>query len=1108
MSGAWPLFVASTAAPRLAPAHALALALGPATPLTVVARSALAVRAFVREHATRAGALFGWWRTSLGALTHELARPALSREGRVAATGLARDALAWRVLDELVRRPELARLARVASSRGVARALVKSAEELRAHGVSPARVEAVAPELAAFARAYELALREARLATGPDLLASALAALEGEASSRGHDLVVARLTSRPLVLLDVAPRTALEARVLAALAARASQVVATLPAHEHRARDLLVDVGFEPREPREPRETPAPERRASHASVVATRLFAEEHEVAPPGPDPDLPRFCAPTEAEECVELARRVIRLAREGVPLRRVAIALRAPELYVSPLEAALRRARVPAFYSPALRRHRPDPRGRAFLALLAVAAEGLSAERFAEYLSFDELPPQAPGEPGAEGDEPARGAPPPAEHEPSLDEPAEAEPPPEVGGSVALRAPHRLERLLVEAAVVGGLERWRRRLDGLRVKLEHDATFGATEALRARATRMQGELAALAAFALPLIERLAALPSQATWGAWLEHLAPLARAGLRAPERVLAVLDELAPMAALGPATLDDVTSILRDRLSELPRPTREAVERAVLVATPEELAGQSFEVVFAPGLAERVFPGRIVDDPLLPEAAREGLGLPLPTRAERARAERGLLALAVGAAERTFVWSFPESDGAEGRGRVPSLYALELARAEEGAVPPQGALVRAARAAAGRTSAFGPPSAPLAIDETEHDLALLAEVSARPPEQARGLARSLLAHPFVARALRARVRKWERVELTSSDGVFPATCAPAARALERARPRARALSVSALEVLAVCPYRFYLSTVLGLEQRLDAEAVHVLGPTERGLFAHRLLFELFSRLRGEGALPLDRAGLERARALLHELVVELERSPELDALAPAVPSIVHEGLRALAGELAEWLAREVERVELGLARPSRPFAFELAFGAKGRAERDASSRDEPAHIAASALDPSAGPGVALSLVGSIDVALELADGTLSARDYKTGRSRVAAGARLAGGTMLQPALYALALEAMFPGRAVSSGELVYVTSRGGFASHEVPLDAETRAGVQQVLHALDVMLTRGLPALPVERACERCEFALVCGPGEEARTKQKVVPPVLARLRELR
>jgi ATP-dependent helicase/nuclease subunit B len=64
-------------------------------------------------------------------------------------------------------------------------------------------------------------------------------------------------------------------------------------------------------------------------------------------------------------------------------MAILLRAPETYASLMEGALKRAGIPAYFARGSRR--PDPSGRALLALLECAGEGLSARRFAEYLSF---------------------------------------------------------------------------------------------------------------------------------------------------------------------------------------------------------------------------------------------------------------------------------------------------------------------------------------------------------------------------------------------------------------------------------------------------------------------------------------------------------------------------------------------------------------------------------------------------------------------------------------------------------------------------------------------------------------------------------------------------
>ena len=74
-----------------------------------------------------------------------------------------------------------------------------------------------------------------------------------------------------------------------------------------------------------------------------------------------------------------------------------LHAPADYVPHLEEAFARADVPYFFARGTRR--PHPGGRALLALLACAAEGLSARRFAEYLSLGQVPDlDAPVDPDA--------------------------------------------------------------------------------------------------------------------------------------------------------------------------------------------------------------------------------------------------------------------------------------------------------------------------------------------------------------------------------------------------------------------------------------------------------------------------------------------------------------------------------------------------------------------------------------------------------------------------------------------------------------------------------------------------------------------------------------
>ena len=68
-------------------------------------------------------------------------------------------------------------------------------------------------------------------------------------------------------------------------------------------------------------------------------------------------------------------------------MAILLRSPFHYRTHLVEALRRAGIPAHFSRGT--VLPEPGGRALLVLLRCAAEGLSAVRFAEYLSLGVAP-----------------------------------------------------------------------------------------------------------------------------------------------------------------------------------------------------------------------------------------------------------------------------------------------------------------------------------------------------------------------------------------------------------------------------------------------------------------------------------------------------------------------------------------------------------------------------------------------------------------------------------------------------------------------------------------------------------------------------------------------
>jgi hypothetical protein len=246
-----------------------------------------------------------------------------------------------------------------------------------------------------------------------------------------------------------------------------------------------------------------------------------------------------------------------------------------------------------------------------------------------------------------------------------------------------------LLVESAVIGGSERWARRLKGLsaeyELKIRELASNEPDSPRLARLERERQNLAHLQNFSLPLIQELSAWPKQAGWGDWLARLEQLAPRVLRRPEFVLRVFADLRPMGAVAPVTLVEVKDVLADRLGSLEVEPPLYRYGRVFVCSPEQVRGRAFRVVFVPGLAERLFPQKLHEDPLLLDDLRRAIGHDLTLQEDRADYERLLLRLSLGAATERLYASFPRVETAEARARVPSFYALELMRAVTAAFP---------------------------------------------------------------------------------------------------------------------------------------------------------------------------------------------------------------------------------------------------------------------------------------------------------------------------------------------------------------------------------------------------------------------------------------
>ncbi len=572
------------------------------------------------------------------------------------------------------------------------------------------------------------------------------------------------------------------------------------------------------------------------------------------------------------------------------------------------------------------------------------------------------------------------------------------------------------------------------------------------------------------------LAALPRQASWGEWLDRLGALATRALKHPDRVLCMLAELAPMQAVGPVELREVRLVLERRLAEVA--VRSAAERygRVFVASTDDVRGQAFDVVFVPGLAEKLFPQRVVEDPIVPDRARRDSGL--PTNPDRAAAERLALRLAVGAARQRIVLSYPRLDVDQSRPRTPSFYGLEVLRAAEGKLPGFDELARRANATGAVRVGWPAPDRPTdAIDDAEHDLSLLDAVLRRPEPETEGMARYLLSsNVHLERALRFRAKRWQR-RWTDADGLvhLPEDARPAlaSHALTQ-----RSYSPTGLQNYAACPYRFVLQAIHKLAPREAPSPLEELDPLQRGSLIHEVQFELYTRLRETGSLPTTPANLDAARGAL-DRVLDQVVARYRDELAPAIERVWEDGVAAIRADLREWL----RRTTLDPAW-SRQY-FELSFGLSLDRARDPRSREDAVPL-----------DCGIELRGSIDLVERDEAGVLRATDHKTGKARGKAGAVIGGGEVLQPVLYALALEKLLPESRVEGGRLYFCTSTGDFTAVSVPLDEEAREAAGQVASTVGDALDRAfLPAAPAERACHFCDYRRVCGPYEEHRVKRK-------------
>ncbi|MFN0151679.1 MAG: PD-(D/E)XK nuclease family protein [bacterium] len=772
--------------------------------------------------------------------------------------------------------------------------------------------------------------------------------------------------------------------------------------------------------------------------------------VAPHAPD-DTPRpaleiISAPGEVEESREIARLILRLARdEGIAFREIAVLLRNPASHSALLREALGAAGIPFFLHQGLPLS-ATAAGRGFELLFALAGTDFDRQDVIDFLTAAPLAPERI---------PLSGF-----------------------------SPSLWNLVTKRAGIVSGRSEWIHRL--ARVQNPNVPSAERTAA------------ATLLALVTPLMDDIAALPRSASWSRIAREFVRVLESWIApSPERdeITAILEGLAANDRLvGDTSLEEFRSAARDAISSATQKIGRFGIDSVTVTDMKRARGLVFRAVFVPGVVERAFPAPPSQDPILLDRDRAelratGAGRLADGRA-RAREEEILFAIAMASATERVVLSYARFESGTTRERTPSPFIL-----------------RAAEAHAGRRLDFATlPEAPgfrriplLGAGLLDPDRALTAAerrvaVALGAPGTMRDalVARVASAHTGFARAVAQWDARWRSGSLNAHTGRLSVH---ATRRLRAAHPLlAEALSPSAMETYATCPYRYFLKNAVGLQRIPEPEKLEEIEAADRGSLVHTILERLFETLHRERLLPLDSERLDRARALAASVSRVAYREAEERGLTgyPLLWELKRGRIDASIDALLVWEAERtsdaIESAEGG-APPDhavfRDVLLEREFGDGGLAEASVTlSRAKTIRFRGK--------------IDRIDLSADRARFLIT--DYKVREASAPPKPRgvdpvFRGGEALQLPVYLLAAKTLIggdaPPSATGDARYLYLIQATAKIKEDLLADAlfaSRAADFDAILRTIASGIESGFfPVYPAGgENCRSCEYAEVCGP----------------------
>ena len=478
----------------------------------------------------------------------------------------------------------------------------------------------------------------------------------------------------------------------------------------------------------------------------------------------------------------------------------------------------------------------------------------------------------------------------------------------------------------------------------------------------------------------------------------------------------------------------------------------------------------KVTFIVALDQGAFPGAGLQDPILLDEEREKISEDLPTTSDMLRenlfSAAGLLSSLRGKA----FLSYSSYDLIESRQSFPSSLLLQAHRLLEG---DPGLDYTNLLSSLPESSGFLPESLDKAFDEIEWWLTKIAP-EGRFLDGAEAVEKSF---PELGQGIFA-MKMRNNPKLSAYEGqvkIVP----------EEAHPlwnKDIVMSSSRIELLARCPFGYFLQYILGVwkPEELELDQSQWLNPLQRGSLLHEIFYEFMKKVRdrGEEVDPVKHEKLIRKIAGETISNYREEIPPPYEGIFERERDEVMEALRV-------FLVAEKKR-----ERKVEPVLFEVSFGLK----------KEYGEGMEEAVKFEMNPADYFFLRGKIDRIDRLEKNRYSVIDYKTGGYSIYENFECFGrGRILQHALYSVAAEqiikktGMDPSPEVVQSGYYFPTRKGD--GREFLVERFDRGRLGKLLLELLNVLSQGNFVVNPDVECSYCDFNPICGENAPKKAKAK-------------